>query len=250
MDLQTAVTQHFVGAALIVSNSYGTTLSSLPGTRQDAVRMTRFLKDCQYKVYRRHNITKNQFVTLYEQLANHEYPTTCRRLVVYFAGHGNNGTLILQDGQSISINDMMAKFKPAGANNPTLGNMAQIFIIDACRGNQTDPGYPNRSGPPMRINLNAAYPNDANMIVAYSTMPEHVNTENATGGTWTSCLLERLRNSDEDLLGILIQVNRRMMTTRTNGTFQIGQTVHSLTERIYFRRSQSGRLNRKKRCFS
>lgn len=243
MELESKITSSTKGVALIMTNPYHGE-QQLTGTYQDGQKFTEFLLECNYEVFWYHGITKKDFTSYCAQLAKFQYPTTCRRLLVVFSGHGGENQLICQDGKKVLISKMVQQFKPANAKNHTLGNMVRMFFIDACRGINKSPGYPSKYtiGPTNdEISLHKKYPNDVNMLVAYSTTSQYYSTETERGGIWINYLLEELKNNPyEDLLSILVRVNGIMMDntieTEDGEHYQIGEHVSTLAEKIYFER--------------
>ena len=251
MNLGSVITQSTIGVALIVSNDYITTPErDLPETRTDAQKMKKFLTKCKYKVFRYHNLDKKSFVTLYEEMARHQYPKTCRRLIVYFSGHGGDGTIRFQDRGDVIINDMVNSFKPVKPNNSkneSLGNTVRMFFIDACRGNQKDYGYSSSKDLTTTIKHNSKFldkdsANDTNILVAYATTPQHicygeVKEAKGNGSLWTYYLLKELENSHEDILIQLRNINDALKDTKIHGKrYQIGQVIFTLAEDVNFKR--------------
>ena len=182
MDLESVITQSTIGVALIVSNDYTTNQCerNLPETHTDAKMMTKFFEKCKYKVFQYRNLSEDKFIKLYEKMAKHKYPKTCRRLVVYFSGHGSDGIMLSQYGEKVDINNMVTSFKPVNGKvkNETLGNMVRMFFIDACRGTQEEYGYlsSKHATPTIKhiAKLKKDSSNDTNILVAYATTPQHV----------------------------------------------------------------------------
>ena len=239
MDLiSKEITHDTKGVALLVSNGYDGK-DTLHGTYKDAQKMTSFLIKWKYAVIWYHNVDREFFITFCKTLAQYKYPEICRRLLVGFFGHGDDGVLIFQDGKHVSISELMNLFKPNNAKNKTLGNMVRMFIIDACRSNQKDFGWSRSRGAASTIkqDIDKEYPNDGNMLVAYSTTRHHVSFEKITGGTWTTYLLEELeREPHKNLLDILVKVNGRLKNTTFQGKYhQIGEFTATLSENVYFK---------------
>ena len=129
------------------------------------------------------------------------YPEVCNRLVTTLSGHGNNGTLQLHYGKSISVDDVISKFKAGDVANPTLGRMVKVLFFDARCGDREESGYATRSTTNAKapVTNNCIHICDANMLVAYSCMRYHCAFEDRKGGgIWTKCLLEELENPEED----------------------------------------------------
>ena len=233
MDLANAIIAKTRGVVLIVTLGYDAVesgLGVLPKTHTDGENAEAFFLKCKYAVFPYHNITKKDFWTLCNQLAKYEYPKTCRRLVVIFSGHGDNGEMCFTEQETVSINEMVNLFKPADAENPTLGHMARIFFIDACRGQNKALGYPCKSFTSTKT-VEIEHPNDRNMIVAYATTEGYICAD----GIWLTILLKELENPHVNLLGALVNVNIRMDTKKINGEYyQVGEHKSTLAEQIYF----------------
>ena len=249
MELEKYITSCTKGVALIVTNSYDGE-KQLPGTYQDGAKFWQFLRECNYEVFWYHSVTKNDFTSYCKQLAKFRYPKTCKRLVVVFSGHGNENILEFQDKETVFINEMMKWFRPADAENYTLGNMVRMFFIDACRGGKKDFGYPTKhtiARTNDKINLNKKCPNDVDMLVAYSTTSEYISRDTEGGGIWINNLLEELnKNPYRDIESTLKRVNEIMKSNTTDGgCYQIGEYRSTLSEHVYFKAgpSQSGMYN-------
>ena len=129
------------------------------------------------------------------------YPEGCNRLVAILSGHGNSSTLQLHDGESISADDVISKFKAGDVANPTLGRIVKVFFFNACHGDREESGYATRSTTNAKapVTNNCIHICDANVLVAYSCMCYHCAFEDRKGGgIWTKCLLEELENPEED----------------------------------------------------
>ena len=250
MNLESVITPSTIGVALVVTNDYTTnpTKQDLKVTYTDGKKMKAFLVKCKYKVFWYHNLTQQQFVKLYKEMAKYEYPKTCRRLLVYFSGHGSNGErLLTEDGKYVSVHDMVTSFKPVNAKNITLRNTVRMFFIDACRGNKSDYGYSSNKSVTATITHNTKSDkdssNDTNILLAYSTTSEHVSGVSAeemkkgTGSFWTECLLKELENSHDDILIILRNVNKVLEHKKTSGGYyQMGETNYTLVEGLNFKK--------------
>ena len=227
------------GVSLHFSNDYGNSSSPLfGGPHTDADKLEKYFKKCNFIAFKQRNLTKQQFIAQLKVLAEFHYPEGCNRLVVTFSGHGNDGTLQLHDGESISVDDVISKFKPTDTANPTLGRMVRMFFFDACRGNGEGSGYATRSTTNAQApeNNSCIHICDANMLVAYSCMRYHCAFEDKKGGgIWTNCLLKELENPEEDILGVLTNVNAKMQRyQKTHKWIQTADVQCTLAEKIYF----------------
>ena len=174
MDIQ--IDAYTVGVALLVSNDYTPVkrVDDLLFTHTDVDSMEKILKEFTYAVYRIKNASSDKFVTCYKKLAEFKYPTTCKRILLYFSGHGNDGTLLMQDDVEVNIVDVISSFKIHIANNKSLALMGKMFFYDACRGTQEDKGYTMKAaGPPDEIS--GRVPKEGNMLIAYASTRYHVS---------------------------------------------------------------------------
>jgi len=120
--------------------------------------------------------------------------------LVYFSGHGNGVSLLMQDNV-MKIEDLIDIFKPNIANNPVLAGMARMFFFDAT----------------VRSHVTL----EGNMLVACAST---LATETPTGGGWTNCLAKALRESEESdsVLDVLSKVNSMLKE-------QVGHIKHFQT---------------------
>ena len=230
-----------VGVALLVSNDYKTVreVSDLPFTHTDTKNMEQVLKEFTYAVYRIKNVSTNEFVSCYKNLADYKYPATCKRILLYFAGHGDDGNLWMQDGGKVNIDDVISRFKIHVAGNESLATIVKMFFFDACRGTQKDGGYSVRSAKPVdEITCLRRIPKEGNMLIAYASTRYYVAHESSSGGRWTNCLVKALRDSEEsdDVLHILTEANIMMNKEPSHRYFQTAEFISSLVDHVYFKK--------------
>jgi len=243
-NLNDIVSGKFAGVALIISNDYigCQGVSVLRGTHKDSAKLEKVFQQFQYFVHKEENATLKKMESLLKTLSDCNYPLTCQRLVFAFSGHGNDGILVCQDGREERIKDMIDGFKPRVAKNDSLSHMARIFFIDACRGSEKDLGYTARGddgNDDCKCLRRIEFPNEGNMLVAYSSTRYHCSYENNTGGVWTSYLANELaksvKGSRRGLSEILYAVNAKMCEEKIEGKyFQVGEFISSLREEVYF----------------
>ena len=219
------------GIALIVSNNYEGTKSSLPSSDEDSDTMKNFFSELEnYEVVTLQNLKCNEFLDVCKYVAALRYPQTYKRIVIYFAGHGGDGYIGMLD-KEVRIEDVQAIFDPS--KHPSLGNIARVFFIDACRrskcidhvrgclGNGTDPS------------THQIYCKHHNELIAYGTLKGNVahDSQDGYGGSWTqelySCLTDK-ENAHKDLGQVLTLVNAKL------GPNQTPTFTTSLSESIFF----------------
>lgn len=225
------------GVALIVSNNYEGTDYSLPGTDEDSHKMKEFFSMLKnYNVVTLKNLRSEEFLSACKDLAALSYPETYKRIVIYFAGHGGDGFIVMLDKQ-VHIEDVQAIFDLT--KHPRLCRMARIFFIDACRGNVPYTSQDTRrgSGDSGAQSTYHAHCKHENELIAYSTLKGYVafDDEHGCGGSWTlklhECLMESVR---QDLCQVLTLVNAKL------GPHQTSTYHSSLSEFIHFKK-ESGK---------
>lgn len=200
-----------------------------------------FEKDFMYKVYQRKNATKKEFISWCKLVAEYKYPETCKRIVVYFSGHGKDGAIQMQDGDTVAIEDVISHFKPDIANNDSLSRMVKMFFIDACRGGEEEVGYPI---PKAAIVFKCqTVSSEANIFVAYASPPSYKSYGSYSGSRWTTCLIEALQKSKvEDNLYDIITATNKLMTAAVGGKFQTPEIIsRGLTDVVFFKKEAKAR---------
>lgn len=206
------------GIALIVSNNYEGTKQWLPSTDQDSDEMKRFFSALgNYEVVvPKKNLRVDEFMCVCEYLASLPYPETYKRIVIYFAGHGGNGFIALQDKQ-VHIEDIQAIFDPS--KHTKLYNMARIFFIDACRGNTCYSSLARGGSDGSAQKIYQAHCKYDNEMIAYSTLKGYAaHDDKEGGGFWTHTLYTCLVLKEymhEDLGHVLTFVNDKLGSRQT-----------------------------------
>ena len=244
------------GVAFIVSNNYDCTpkLDTLKGTHKDAEKIVRVFTQLRYEVIVRKNLKRDELVTFISEAASLPYTPSYKRLVFTFSGHGmageklydhfgrprgnGGGRICTQEGEEIEIESIIDQFKPD--KYPALGRMARLFFFDVCRGAKEDRGVRlqprgivmERGGQfivPERVSK------DGNILVAYSTLPDHKAYERLSGSLWVDLLTEAILKQNDDISVILTDVNSRLGEAHRNlPVLQTSQCINQLTERVNF----------------
>ena len=214
------------GIALIVSDNCKETDNPLPGTNRDSDVMMRFFSALgNYEVVvPKKNLGIHEFTSICKHLASLEYPEVYKRMVIYFAGHGGNGYIALQD-KRVHIEDIQAIFDPS--KHPKLYVMARIFFIDACRGSARYTGDDHTRGGPDKKSYQV-HCKCQNELIAYSTLKGYAAYD---GESWTQTLYECLvleRYMQDDLVHVLTYVNNEL-DSRQTAPYQ-----STLRELVYF----------------
>ena len=243
------------GVAFIVSNNYDCTpkLDTLMGTHKDAEKMVRVFRQLRYEVIVRKNLTRDELVTFISEAASFPYTPSYKRLVFTFSGHGvageklydhcgrprgnAGGKICTQEGEEIEIESIIDQFKPD--KYPALGRMARLFFFDVCRGAKEDRGVRLQSRGMMEKGGQFIIPErvskDGNILVAYSTLPDHKAYEQLSGSLWVDLLTKAILKQSDDISVILTDVNSRLDEAHRNlPVLQTSQCINQLTERVNF----------------
>lgn len=138
-------------------------------------------------------------------------------LVVALMSHGDKGILYAMD-QTYPVDLLWENF--LGDNCPTLIGKPKMFFIQACRGDQVDPGVTLTStgdfvdsGSSQRDQVNFTIPKTADLLVMYSTYDGHYAWRNPDFGSWfiqAICIEFTENGKNRDLLTLLTGVSRRV----------------------------------------
>ena len=241
MEIQIGV--NMVGVALLVSNDYKGQKKPLPFVHKDADNLERVFKQFSYTVYRKRNVTDTDFLECYRDLADYNYPPTCKRILVYFSGHGgSDGVLAMQNGNCIKIEDIIHCFKTGISKSKTVPHMVKMFFFDACRGGDEDVGYLISKVDDNDKAWMGRIPKEGGTLVAYASTPLHIAYGGSSGSQWTNCLVQALEESEEShsVYEVLTHANKLMKEhpaqTQKGIMFQTPEFTTNLTELVYFKK--------------
>ena len=243
------------GVAFVISNDYDYTvkLKTLKGTHKDAEKMVGVFTQLGYEVVARKNLTLDELIKFVSEAAAFPYTQSYRRLVFTFSGHGMigetlydqygrsrgnaSGKLCSQEGQEIEIESIIDQFKPD--KYPALGRMARLFFFDVCRGTEEDKGVTLQPrgmiGKGGQFLVPERVPKGGNILVAYSTLPNHKAYELGSGSLWIKFLMEGILNQSDDISVILTDVSSRLIEAyKSFPVLQTPQCINQLTERVNF----------------
>ena len=237
------------GVAFIVSNAYPCGKKELHSSIEDSKKMEDLFKEegINYSPYVRTQVMYKNFIATCKYLATYEhYPTTCKTIVIYFAGHGGKGfiTMEAEKGMEKTRVDLQ---KLRSLFNKT--ELAKVFFIDSCRGSGSDPGS-SSSAATINDSANNGFgatsdsdvkdiKQSSNELIAYATSEGYVaHSDKDQGGSWTNTLVLQLRKSkDKPITNVLHDVNR-LMKYKQHGSrmapkFQTPEAIDRLITDIY-----------------
>ena len=210
MTLRIQIDSNIVGVALVVSNDIKD--KNILFAHDDADKIEEMFKSFRYAVYRKKNITHNEFVSFIGELADYTYPPTCKRILLYFSGHGSDGELVMQDGNTIKVNNIVARFTTDLTKSKTVPQMVKMFFLDMCRGELEDFGFTIVSKGD-EVNQTRKIPKEGSMLIAYSSTTNHMSYGSTDSGSgWTNCFIQALKDSKEsdDVCYVLTKANKLM----------------------------------------
>ena len=126
----------------------------------------------------------------------------------------------------ISIPQISTKGKP------------KLFVIQASRGNDKDKGVVNGNlVTEVDISIPQIIPDQADMLMAYSTVSGYASFRNPRDGSrFVRCLVEVFREKagHEDVLSMLTMVNDSISSIGEVDSKQVGQPTSTLTKKLFF----------------
>lgn len=238
------------GWCLIVNNVDFEHLIRRGGSDLDAQKLQDLFTQLQYKVKMVRNQTSKQLKETLLQFAKLDDHRAADSMVVCLLSHGLEGQIYGVDGVLVSIPDLLALFNGYVAKD--LVGKPKLFFIQACRGNDFDHGTDMTDGAhiPREYLVKRTtevetfvepetLPAEADMLVAYSTVPGYVSWSNLQKGSWFVQAIVDVFNAyahEDDVVSMLVRVNGKV--AREFETFnrkkQIPAPVIMLTKKVFF----------------
>ncbi|CAH1794547.1 unnamed protein product [Owenia fusiformis] len=242
------------GKALIINNrNFDAMLTGQmdrDGTDIDADAITARLTDLGFDVDVLHNLTTTKMSFALRNAAEEDH-SDADCFVCVILSHGRDGRVYGIDG-TITIESLLRHFK--GDECQTLAGKPKLFFIQACRGTKFDHGAEVTdaatdegmdeidAAPVVRI------PSEADIMIAYSTVPGHFSWRNNVDGSWfiqALCRVLKEHSHDMDLMHMMTFVNQIVAYEHasctdddfTSNMKQIPSIVSMLTKLVYFRRN-------------
>lgn len=249
------------GWCLIVNNVDFEYLQRRGGSDLDAEKLKGLFTQLQYKVKVLRNQNSKQLKEALFQFAKLPEHATADSMVVCLLSHGLEGQIYGVDGVLVSIPDLLALFNGYMAKG--LVGKPKLFFIQACRGSDYDHGADTTDGAHFANELQvtktkeqlltAAFPTDklekfvepetlpaeADMLVAYSTVPGYVSWSNLQKGSWFVQAIVDVFSTyahTEDVVSMLVRVNGKVAREfeSYNRKKQIPAPVIMLTKKVFF----------------
>ncbi len=176
-----------IGLCIVISSESGLDVGSpVKGIHQSGEDFENVFKKFGYATYHLKNPDCNDIKGLCRSLATQiTYPSSYRRFVFFYTGHGYADHICLGDG-NISIYDMILNFWKCKA--PDIADIPKLFIFDCCRTDYSDAIADRRSS--TSFDSVSAF----NIYVLYTTLPQSQSYASDGASIPTSCLIEILKD--------------------------------------------------------
>lgn len=193
------------GLAVVIANETSSeTKECLRGAEKDLARMLDVFTKLKFVTIGMLNATAGEIKNVVKAVAKfHSYPESYRRIAFTFSGHGDETSIHTRTGRVI-LEEIITPLQPMHARH--LASIPKLFFIDACRGNQDDPGVMSRG--PRTEQRRASY---GNTLVAHSTLLHCKAFEiSKSGGVWMKAVGEKLCTVRKSVLDVLTEVNAQL----------------------------------------
>ncbi|XP_013920084.1 PREDICTED: caspase-9 [Thamnophis sirtalis] len=227
------------GYCLIINNVHfdkRTGLKLRQGSDVDRQRLEKRFRALHFEVLAKEDLTAQGIAQELQSLAgrNHSGLDCC---LVVILSHGCEsyhiqipGAIFGTDGQRIPVQKVVSYFN--GSHCPSLRGKPKLFFIQACGGEEKDPGFevetdatpgqrggeavesdatptPGPGGDSDELDATASLPTDSDILVCYPTFPGHVSWRDTQSGSWFIEALDQVLAEKahlEDLPSMLTKV--------------------------------------------
>ncbi|XP_049773473.1 caspase-1-like isoform X1 [Schistocerca cancellata] len=202
------------GHAVIFNNDTFDTpgVSNRSGSDADVKNLNRLFTALDFEITVHHNKEYSEIKKILLDLSKEDH-SDADCIVVTVLTHGLKEGYILSKDVPYSVDYL---WKPFTADKcTTLAGKPKIFIVQACRGEEVDPGVKLVRSRTQTDSSQEAYkiPTHADFLIAYSSAEGFYSWRNPESGTWfIQCLCEELmaHASTMDLLRVLTRTARKV----------------------------------------
>ena len=106
------------------------------GSHVDVANLTKLFKELHFKTTHKQNLSIIDFKKALKDLANHPENDHADMMILVVLSHGREGQIITSDGRGVDTEEIYAQFN--NVNCPKLKGKPKFFIVQACRGTDTD----------------------------------------------------------------------------------------------------------------
>jgi len=221
------------------------------GSMVDANNLDILFEELGFKVTLRRNL---QYRTMMDEITKFSRKPELANgdmLIVCIMSHGQNGRIAGSDGRELETAWVIRQFNNDGC--PALRGKPKFFILQACRGDETDFGSLKMTQTAGTIETDAKVakpptneslqqytdPSWEDMLIAYATLPGYVANRDIYRGTWFVEALTQIfmdRACELEIREMLDQVAKRLKGYETErGTKQsFAYEVIHFYKKLYF----------------
>ncbi|CAH3026111.1 unnamed protein product [Porites evermanni] len=238
-------------------------LDNRQGSDKDIEMLEKLFGALDFKVKIERNPKREKILKVLDNISNEDHSNyDC--FVLCLMSHGLEGFVYGADGERVLLEDVCGFFSNSRCR--TLKGKPKLFVIQACRGRDKDkgvvrdsPGSPETlPGNPVteaaissgsadgeddvadrgfRFSIPQYIPDQADMLMAYSTVSGYASFRNPRDGSrFVRCLVEVFREKagHEDVLSMLTMVNNSISSMGEVDSKQVGQPTSTLTKKLFF----------------
>ena len=211
------------GIALIIKEEEKGQLVNRLGSDKDIEMLEKLFGALDFKVKIKRNLKQEEIYNVLHNISCEDHSNyDC--FVLCLMRYGLDGFVYGADGERVFLDTVRNLFSNSRCS--TLKGKPKLFVIQANGNNGVVNGNPQ------------IIPNEADMLMAYSTVSGHVSFRNLRYGShFIRCLVEVFREKagHEDVLSMLTMVNDSISSMGEEVYFkQVGQPTSTLTKKLFF----------------
>ena len=192
------------------------------GSDKDIEMLEKLFGALDFKVKIERNLKQEEIYNVLHNISCEDHSNyDC--FVLCLMSHGLDGFVYGADGERVFLDTVRNLFSNSRCS--TLKGKPKLFVIQANRNNGVVNGNPQ------------IIPDEADMLMAYSTVSGHVSFRNLRYGShFIRCLVEVFREKagHEDVLSMLTMVNDSISSMGEVYFKQVGQPTSTLTKKLFF----------------
>ncbi|KAK3535936.1 hypothetical protein QTP70_021235, partial [Hemibagrus guttatus] len=231
-----------LGKCLIINNknfAKHTGMAERNGTDVDAASVMKVFRELGFRTVIQNDLTVSQMKQILKSVSEEDHSKSAMFVCVILS-HGDEGVIYGTD-RFMQLTELTRLFR--GDQCLSLVGKPKLFIIQACRGTDLDPGIETDSV--CDSESTQRIPVEADFLYAYSTAPGYYAWRNTANGSWfISSLCEMLSKYGRELeiMQLMTRVNRKVaLEFQSFSTLpgysdkkQIPCIVSMLTKELYF----------------
>lgn len=241
------VSHHPIGYCVIINNynferCQNLKLRNRRGTEKDKEDLKRVFAKMHFEVEVQDDLTASDMLDVVDKFSKRDH-TQMDIFVCCVLSHGEKGTVLGVDGESVEIHDLTLPF----AKCHTLASKPKLFFIQACQGSLGQEAVWTADGQEESTE-EGTYEEDAHKVLPYSlpieadfligmATVEHYQSFRHTkdGSIYIQELCRQLENlcpKKEDILSILTKVNHEVSAQMLNGHKQMPEPRYTLRKKL------------------